>query len=62
MKKVFAVIVLVVLFIMLSPTAAAAAPALDNPNPSHVAFCATAEGGQHVADCAQTHEGPGVSH
>ncbi len=57
MKKILAVIVLVVLFIMVGPTTAMAAP---NENASHVANCATMMGGQHVADCAQMME-QGVS-
>ena len=50
MKKVFAVIALVVLFIMASPGVIAAA---SNENASHVTKCAEMMGGQRVAECAK---------
>jgi hypothetical protein len=56
-KKIFAVIALVVLFIVASPGVVSAAP---NENASHVANCAVTMGGQHIAECAQMME-QGVS-
>jgi hypothetical protein len=50
MKKLFAAVVLVGMFIIAVPVVASAAP---NANASHVANCATQMGGQHVAACAK---------
>ncbi|MBM3705102.1 MAG: hypothetical protein FJW66_01115 [Actinobacteria bacterium] len=59
MKKTKVLIFIVVLIVGLT---AFASPlfAVVGPNASHVANCATAMGGQHVAFCAQTME-KGVS-
>ena len=51
MKRIIALVALLMALIIASATPVIAAP---NENASHVAQCATQMGGQHVADCAQT--------
>ncbi len=51
MIRIIGIILIVVILIMAWTTSALAAT--PNTNASHVAWCATQMGGQHVANCAQ---------
>ena len=44
------ILIVIILTVVLTTSAFAATP---NTNASHVAWCATQMGGQHVANCAQ---------
>ena len=60
MKILVGVILVVLVFSLALVAPAFAKPDTLPENASCIAFCATTEGGQHVANCAQT-MGKGVS-